>query len=265
MSGAGGGSGRWADLAPRIASAVVMVAVGGIEVWLGGLWFESFIAVACGLMIWELARMLAPERGAVAVQLAILTGAAVMVSYHLPPFYRLPVLLAAVLVGVGQIGPQRGLYGVIALWIAAAGLGFISIRETMGFGWMLWLICVVVATDVAGYFIGKAVGGPKFWPRVSPKKTWSGTAGGWAAAALVGAGFAAYFGLGAGLVLVSVLTAMASQAGDVTESAVKRKAGIKDSSNLIPGHGGFMDRFDGMMGASVFVLLAGLVWSPGAM
>lgn len=258
-------AGRWSDLAPRALSAVVLVAVGAIEVWLGGLWFESFIAVACGLMIWELVRMLTPERAGIAVQLALLTGAAVMISYHLPPFYRLPVLLAAVLVGVGQIGPRRGLFAVYALWIAAAGLGFISIRETMGFGWMLWLICVVVATDVAGYFVGKMVGGPKFWPRFSPKKTWSGTAGGWIAAAVVGAGFAAYGGLGVGLVLVSVMAAFASQIGDIAESALKRRVGIKDASNLIPGHGGFMDRFDGMMGAAVFVLLAGLLWSPGAM
>ena len=258
-------AGRWSDLTARIGSAIVLAAVGATEIWLGGLWFESFIAVACGLMIWELVRMLAPERGAIAVQLALLSGAVVIVSFHLPVFYRLPALLAAVLVGVGQVGDQRGIYAVFALWITAAGLGFITVRETMGFGWMLWLICVVVATDVAGYFVGKIVGGPKFWPRVSPKKTWSGTAGGWAAAALVGVGFAIYGGFGVGLVVVSILASMASQAGDVAESAIKRRYGVKDSSHLIPGHGGFLDRFDGMMGASVFVLLAALVYAPGAM
>ncbi|WP_146345340.1 phosphatidate cytidylyltransferase [Phaeobacter marinintestinus] len=260
-----GSSGRWSDLSARVASAVVLTAIGAIEIWVGGLWFEAFIGLACSLMIWELVRMIAPDRGAIAVQMAILAGAAVVISYHLPPIYRLPVLGAVVLVGVGQVGDRRAIFGVYALWIMAAGLGFISIRETMGFGWMLWLISVVVATDVAGYFVGKLIGGPKFWPRVSPKKTWSGTAGGWVAAALVGTGFAIYFDLGAGLVVISVLASMASQAGDIAESAIKRRCGVKDASNLIPGHGGFLDRFDGMMGASVFVLLTSLIYTPGVM
>ncbi|KUJ85880.1 phosphatidate cytidylyltransferase [Ruegeria marisrubri] len=257
--------GRWSDLAARTGSALVLIAVGAVEVWLGGIWFEAFIAIVCALMIWELVRMVEPERFGVAVQLGLLTAFAVVLSYHMPSVFTLPLLLAPALVGAGQVGAYRGLYAVFAIWITAAGLGFISIRESMGFGWMVWLISVVVVTDVAGYFAGKALGGPKFWPRVSPKKTWSGTAGGWVAAALVGVGFAAYYELGFGLVVVSVLTSMASQAGDIAESAIKRTVGVKDSSNLIPGHGGFMDRFDGMMGAAVFVLIAGLIYSPGAM
>ena len=132
-------------------------------------------------------------------------------------------------------------------------------------GTWVWLIAVVVATDVAGCFVGKTIGGPKFWPRVSPKKTWSGTAGGWAAAACVGIAFATHAGFGFAFVVVSVLASMASQIGDIIESAVKRKFGVKDSSNLIPGHGGFLDRFDGMMGAALFVLIAGLIYAPGGM
>lgn len=257
--------GRWSDLTARVLSAVVLVAIGSVEVWLGGLWFEAFIAAACGLMTWELVRMIDPQRSGVAIQLGILTAVAVVLSYHLPPLYKLPFLLAPALVGAGQVSQHRGLYALFAIWIAAAGLGFISIRENMGFGWMVWLIAVVVATDVAGYFVGKTFGGPKFWPKVSPKKTWSGTAGGWAAAAVVGIGFAIHGGFGLAFVLISVLASMASQAGDIVESAVKRKLGVKDSSNLIPGHGGFLDRFDGMMGAALFVLIAGLIYSPGAM
>jgi phosphatidate cytidylyltransferase len=129
---------------------------------------------------------------------------------------------------------------------------------------MVWLVAVVVATDVAGYFAGKALGGPKFWPRVSPKKTWSGTAAGWLAAAAVGAVFAAEAGIGLGVVVLSVLVSMASQAGDVAESALKRKMGVKDSSGLIPGHGGLFDRFDGMLGAAAMVLLVLSIWGlPG--
>ncbi|CUJ96089.1 Phosphatidate cytidylyltransferase [Ruegeria denitrificans] len=257
--------GRWSDLSARVLSAAVLVAIGSVEVWLGGLWFEAFIAIACGLMTWELVRMIDPDKVGVRVQLGILTGVAVLLSYHVPPLFKLPILVAPALVGAGQVGHSKTIYALFALWIAASGLGFISIRETMGFGWMVWLISVVVVTDVAGYFVGKTIGGPKFWPKVSPKKTWSGTAGGWAAAAIVGAVFAIYAGFGFMFVVISVLTSMASQAGDIVESATKRKFGVKDSSNLIPGHGGFLDRFDGMMGAALFVLIAGLIYSPGGM
>lgn len=257
--------GRWSDLTARVLSAVVLVAIGSVEVWLGGFWFETFIAIACGLMTWELVRMIVPGSRGTAIQLGVLTGVAVILSYHLPPLYKLPFLLAPALVGAGQVSRSKGTYALFAIWIAAAGLGFISIRENMGFGWMVWLITVVVATDVAGYFVGKTFGGPKFWPRVSPKKTWSGTAGGWAAAALVGIVFAYSAGFGVMFVVISVMASMASQAGDIVESATKRKFSVKDSSNLIPGHGGFLDRFDGMMGAALFVLIAGLFYSPGAM
>ncbi|GGH19084.1 phosphatidate cytidylyltransferase [Cribrihabitans marinus] len=255
--------GRWSDLAARLVSGIVLAAVAAVELWLGGIWFELFIAAATGIMIWELLRMLAPDRSGVAVQLALLTGAAVLASYHVPPVARLPLLLAPVLVGMGRIARHRALFGVFAFWISVAGLGFILVRETHGLIWMLWLIAVVVATDVAGYFCGKGLGGPKLWPRVSPKKTWSGTGGGWLAAAAVGLIFGPQTGVGLALVLVSVLAAMASQAGDIAESALKRHVGVKDSSNLIPGHGGFLDRFDGMMGAAVFVLATGPIWLPG--
>ncbi|WP_170324856.1 phosphatidate cytidylyltransferase [Ruegeria arenilitoris] len=257
--------GRWSDLTARVLSAAVLILVGSIEVWLGGLWFEAFIAIACGLMTWELVRMIDPDKTGAAVQLGILTGVAVLLSYHLPPLYKLPVLIAPALVGAGQVSRSKTTYALFAIWIAASGLGFISIRENMGFGWMVWLISVVVATDVAGYFVGKTIGGPKFWPKVSPKKTWSGTAGGWTAAAIVGGIFAIHAGFGFMFVVISVLASMASQAGDIVESATKRKFGVKDSSNLIPGHGGFLDRFDGMMGAALFVLIAGLIYSPGGM
>ena len=120
---------------------------------------------------------------------------------------------------------------------------------------MLWLALVVIVTDVAGYFAGRFIGGPKFWPRVSPKKTWSGTVAGWVGAGVVGLIFMAQPGVGAEVVGISIAISMASQMGDIAESAMKRKMGVKDSSNLIPGHGGVFDRFDGMLGASVFLLM----------
>src|SRR5690606_1989766 len=103
--------------------------------------------------------------------------------------------------------------------------------------WLFWLVFVVIATDVAGYFAGRAFGGPKFWPGVSPKKTWSGTAAGWMAAALVGAVFLSITTAGRDLIWISACVAFASQLGDIAESAVKRRMGVKDSSALILGHG----------------------------
>ncbi|MDB4074642.1 phosphatidate cytidylyltransferase, partial [Ascidiaceihabitans sp.] len=130
-------------------------------------------------------------------------------------------------------------------------------RDDLGFIWMLWLIVVVVVTDVLGYFAGRMIGGPKFWPAVSPKKTWSGTIFGWIGATVVGVIFVSYTGASFELVGISIAVAMASQMGDIAESAVKRMMGVKDSSTLIPGHGGVLDRFDGMLGAAVFLLLVG--------
>jgi phosphatidate cytidylyltransferase len=121
-------------------------------------------------------------------------------------------------------------------------------------------VAIVVVSDVAGYFAGKALGGPKFWPRISPKKTWSGTVAGWIGAGLVGAVFADPTGAGLALVPVSVLVGFAGQMGDIAESAAKRMQGVKDSSNLIPGHGGVLDRFDAMLGAA---LMAGLLLATG--
>jgi phosphatidate cytidylyltransferase len=110
-------------------------------------------------------------------------------------------------------------------------------------------------SDVAGYFAGRMLGGPKFWPRVSPKKTWSGTIAGWIGAALVGAIWAAWLDAGWETIGISVALAMMAQMGDIAESAVKRKVGVKDSSNLLPGHGGLFDRFDAMLGAALMLLV----------
>ena len=137
--------------------------------------------------------------------------------------------------------------------LATAGLAWV--RATHGQGTAWWIVILVVLSDVLGYFVGRAVGGPKFWPKVSPKKTWSGTLAGWAAAAAIGAIYVLATGARWELVGVSIAISMASQLGDVAESAVKRRMGVKDASNIIPGHGGVMDRFDAMLGASVFLML----------
>lgn len=140
-----------------------------------------------------------------------------------------------------------------ALAIVLACISLIYINNSYGRVAIVWLVALVITSDVAGYFAGRILGGPKFWPSISPKKTWSGTIAGWIGAALLGAVFWAQGYGSAALVILSPLVAFAGQMGDIAESWLKRRAGVKDSSNLIPGHGGVMDRFDALVGAALLV------------
>ena len=258
-------SAQWHDLAVRMGSGAVMLVVGLGAVAAGGDVFHAFVAILCGAMVWELVRMLAADAPRLALQLGVLAAVASMIAIYLPAPIALPILLVPALVGLSQIRSHRLIYLVFVALVLLAGFGMMSVRDDFGFIWMLWLALVVVATDVAGYFAGRMLGGPRFWPRVSPKKTWSGTVAGWLAAALVGLVFALGTGTSVALVALSAAVALASQMGDIAESAIKRKMDVKDSSGLIPGHGGLLDRFDGMLGASVFLLLAAQVvgFPPG--
>ncbi|MFK7869557.1 MAG: phosphatidate cytidylyltransferase [Roseobacter sp.] len=246
---------KWADLAVRMGSGTALVCIGIIGVWIGGHGFHVMIAVICGLMVWELTRMIAPDNSTLALQMGGVSMLASILAIYLPLGFALPILLAPAMVGLGQLERFRTIFMIFTSLVLLAGFGMSTVRDDMGFNWMLWLVLVVVVTDVVGYFAGRLIGGPKFWPKVSPKKTWAGTGFGWVGAALVGVGFMVWTGVGPGLVGVSIAVSMASQMGDMAESAIKRRVGVKDSSNLIPGHGGVLDRFDGMLGAALFLLV----------
>lgn len=245
----------WGDLKPRVLSAAVMLAVGAVEIWLGGLWFLALITALTAIMIWELARLSAPTQPHMALQLAALAALCLIADEGWPSVSAWLVFPLVPLAFVLTPRLQQKAVAAIGLGIMVAGHGLFVLRDEAGTAAILWLIGVVIASDVAGYFVGRSLGGPKFWPAISPKKTWSGTVAGWLAAALLGlifvlAGYGSW-----GLVVLSPFIAFAGQLGDIAESWIKRRTGVKDSSNLIPGHGGVMDRFDALVGAMAVVML----------
>ncbi|WFE74445.1 phosphatidate cytidylyltransferase [Roseinatronobacter sp. S2] len=246
----------FSDLRARALSGLAMAVVGVAAVWAGGFAFELLVYVLTGLMIWELTRMLDPAAPFGKAEGAGFTAAVALwvFSAKLTGELVLGALVLAVVLLAWRFPKDRGIAAAYLALILFAGLGLIVLRNVYGWEWVLWLVLLVIGSDVAGYFAGRILGGPKLWPRVSPKKTWSGTIAGWAVAVVIGWAFIGVLGGGAGLVVVSVLVAMAGQAGDIAESAIKRHAGVKDSSNLIPGHGGVMDRFDAMIAAALMVL-----------
>lgn len=259
---------QWSDLAPRVISGLVLALVGAVVLYLGAAPFRAAIFLACGLMIWEVARMFGASHP---VALGVLSAAALGLSELLSAILLStlvvgPLLLAVVLSAAGQVTSDRLRFALYVGWILVGSYALLMLRTADGLGWALWLVTVVVTTDVAGYFAGRAFGGPKFWPAISPKKTWSGTIAGWIGAAVVGLLFSGG-ATQAGWVLIplSVITSFAGQMGDIAQSAAKRHKGVKDSSNLIPGHGGVFDRFDALLGASVFLIPFWILgWALGA-
>ena len=246
---------RWADLGPRAASAAVLIAIGTAAVVAGGVWFQMVAVFVTAVMIWELWTMIEPHGPTRGMLLAALVASVLSGQLALQETWGLVLFLLAATFGAVTLKRERGTFFAFALAVQVAGWGLVTFRLDYGFFWLLWLIGVVVVTDVAGYFAGRLIGGPKFWPRVSPKKTWAGTVAGWAAAAVVGLIFDGLAVVGPSIVPLSILLSIASQWGDIAESALKRRMGVKDSSALIPGHGGLFDRFDALLGASLFMLV----------
>ena len=261
------------DLGPRTASAVVMVVAALLVLWQGGDLFVVFWLLCSLAVLWEWQTIIdaaaARSRffcGAICLTLA---GVALRQTFFEGCF-------AAILIGAGvsawlagegkRVWAAAGVFYAAALVVSVTLLRFLSVFS--GIEAILWLFAVVWGTDIFAYFGGRMIGGPKLWPRVSPSKTWSGF--------IVGVTFGALLGLltlalavgsdGASLAPLFVLglaTGMVAQGGDLLESSIKRRFGKKDSSHLIPGHGGFMDRLDGFIVAATFAALVGWMNSAG--
>jgi phosphatidate cytidylyltransferase len=167
------------------------------------------------------------------------------------------------LVAVALLSPERRSWIATGFFYAAAAeIGSVLVRldQAWGFVALMLILLVVWVTDIGGYFAGRGIGGPRLWPRVSPKKTWAGAVGGFAASLVVAEAFVA-FGLGdtGPTLLLGAVLSIASQLGDLFESAVKRRFGVKDSSHVIPGHGGLLDRLDGYVAAVVMAAIFGFL------
>jgi phosphatidate cytidylyltransferase len=252
---------RFGDLGLRILSAVGLALIVMIDLWLGGVWVAALAALAAVLMLWELHRMATGDGRAQAPALVIAATAAALAVFVSGVtgigWGALLIAGSAALVALarGRAGGWMAA-GVIYIGFPMAYVTIIRDDPVLGLGAIVWLILVVAAADIGAYFAGRLIGGPKLWPAVSPKKTWSGALGGLVLALVIGVAVAAVAGWSLPTVAaLSIGVAIASQAGDLVESSVKRRFGVKDASQLIPGHGGVMDRLDGLLGALWFFAL----------
>lgn len=254
------------ELRTRVISSLVLVPIALVSGIMGGVPFALVVAAFGAVALWEWATM------AGAVEPAWLRAAAVicLVAVLVPlPFVRpewpLAVFAAGALASLAMAVRIRSALwtGFGLLYVGIPCAAFILLREAEPLGWaaVLFVLLVVWATDIGAYFGGRRLGGPKLWPRVSPKKTWSGALTGVAIACV--AGGATVWLTRAGSIatglLIAVPLSVASQAGDLFESAMKRRFGVKDSGHIIPGHGGVLDRLDGLFAAAALAwLIAGM-------
>lgn len=242
----------WRDLRTRLMSACVLVLVAGLCIGMGGLFYDALILGVMGGMAAEAALLfgLSPRswRGSVYVLWAIGAGLAAVTGR----WDAFPVFCLASIVFGAQLC-------VVMCVIVLAGTALVWLR--LDSVWpVLFVVAVVVASDSTAYLTGRLFGGPKLAPRISPGKTWSGSVGGLVGAVLCGCLIAALSGLG-GVATAAVwggVLGVVAQAGDLAESAMKRALGVKDSGTLLPGHGGLLDRFDGLVVAAPAAALVSL-------
>lgn len=260
------------ELQLRIYSAIVMVIVVLAATWAGGMAFR-LLAAAIGLLVyyeWSKMTRLAETSlrsnsfGWLAMALVCLNMLVGSADFTVPLFAGLVITAAipALLRRVSWWHPG----GLFYAGLSAISLAAIRGDDSLGLVAMLFVFVVVWATDILAYFVGRAIGGPKLAPRISPGKTWSGAIGGTVAGVVGGyvVAMAHFHDVGIWIVVVAFALSIASQIGDLFESFIKRRFGVKDSSNLIPGHGGVMDRVDGLVFACFAAFFLAIAFSAGA-
>ena len=255
---------RAGGLLARVLTSVLMMPLMLGAIYLGGAVFDVLIVAMAAVLVWEWHGLLA--RGARELYgVAVCGTTAVLAVSLLDARLAVGFVAVSVLILVMTAGRRRGdcfLLGMGPLYIGLPCLALLVLRAEFGFAATAWVFAMIWATDIGAYAFGRGIGGPKLAPRISPNKTWAGLLGGMLCSAIVGvvgmalpcfgsgiSGWVPLAGLGAFLAVVA-------QAGDLFESAVKRRVWAKDSSRLIPGHGGVLDRVDGLLTAAPVALVA---------
>jgi phosphatidate cytidylyltransferase len=251
------------NLLMRVIAAVVLAPLAIAIAYAGGwLWITLVTLAAIGLYVeWLTIVGVARETRVVASG-----GIALAIAGLCLGAGRIDAALLALvlgLAGVALLSPLRRHWTAAGFgYAAAAQVASVLVRldPEVGFVALVFVLLVVWGTDIGGYVAGRGIGGPKLWPRVSPKKTWAGAVGGFVSSLVIAGGFAA-FGVGktGPLLLLGAVLSIGSQLGDLFESAVKRRFGVKDSSHIIPGHGGLLDRLDGYVAAVVIAAIFGFL------
>jgi phosphatidate cytidylyltransferase len=255
------------SLRRRVLSAVALAPLPIAAIWFGWPWLPLLTAAAAAVMGWEWSRQCRggqfDAEGGFLIAIVVTTVAAA-------GFGRFGLGLTIAAVGAGAVfwlvrcraetAPRWTAFGT--LWVAVPCVLFLWLGGTgAGRPTLLWILAVVWATDIGAYAVGRSLGGPPLAPRWSPRKTWSGLVGGIACAALAGWATAVWLAIHPGLplVLTSAALAIVEQFGDLAESVAKRRFGVKDTSGLIPGHGGLLDRLDGLLAVVPVVALLTLI------
>ncbi|HEX7883183.1 MAG TPA: phosphatidate cytidylyltransferase [Afipia sp.] len=247
----------------RVVAALVLAPLTIAIAWIGGWPWACIVIAAAALLYFEWLMIVGASgnRFAAAAGIAALAIAGVCLMMR-----RTDLAVGVVAVGIALAAVvgrgQRGWVASGLVYAAAALIASIVVRRDADFGFvaLMFVLLIVWVTDIGGYFAGRGIGGPKLWPRVSPKKTWAGAVGGLILGLVVAAVFA-WFGFGGmlALLLLGAMLSIVSQLGDLFESAIKRRFDVKDSSHIIPGHGGLLDRLDGFVAAIVFAALIGFL------
>ena len=266
------------DIGIRAASAAILAPLALIAFWVGGWAFVLLMGAACALLAYEWGTMSerrAPLLVTVAVAFGVMAGAIAAYEGNVSAALVLLVfgaIAAAFFARMVSASPVDVAYGVLYIGWPVVLLVWLRTSDEGG-RWTILLFAVTWGADICAYLVGSLLKGPKLWPRFSPKKTWSGFIGGLlggTAAAMLLVGYVAdepmlhFTGVGLALAaVIGLLGALATMAGDLWESALKRRYGVKDSGALIPGHGGLLDRVDGMMFAVVVVAAIKLMLDMG--
>ncbi len=252
---------QYKDLLPRVVVGVVLIAIALFGGWQGGLFFDFLMGLAALLMFREWARLVRLYGNDRLVGFVGIAAAIVLADANI---FAMAFGALFVTAAWYVLRMRRAALGVLYSGLPFVALIWLRTQEK-GFALIVWTLAVVWATDIFAYFAGRTIGGPKIAPSISPSKTWAGLIGGMTGAAIVGSALTTAFSLPFDPMHSAILgaaLAIAAQCGDFYESHLKRRAGVKDSGHLLPGHGGIMDRLDGLV--PVAMIVSGAVWLLGS-